>query len=164
MRSGRLRTACGFFLPCTTSRDANILDKAFRSTGKPFGPALSGQSASVRRRADGYVVADLRYRRPRATQGDAPYRANNARRYARTRNRREAPLSHDKRRRSESARRLHQISRSPASDGRRPLFSSAAPDRQTGASHRSRRSYRYTESDCCRISYPARHGPSPDKS
>lgn len=47
---------------------------------------------------------------------------------------------------------------------RRPLFSSAAPDRQTGASHRSRRSYRYTESDCCRISYPARHGPSPDKS
>ena len=71
MRSGRLRTACGFFLPCTTSRDANILDKAFRSTGKPFGPALSGQSASVRRRADGYAVADLRYRRPRATQGDA---------------------------------------------------------------------------------------------
>ena len=42
MRSGRLRTACGFFLPCTTGRDANILDKAFRSTGKPFGPALSG--------------------------------------------------------------------------------------------------------------------------
>lgn len=74
------------------------------------------------------------------------------------------PLSHDKRRRFRSARRLYRISRSPASDGRRPLFSSAAPDRQTGASHRSRRSYRYTESDCCRISYPARHGPSPDKS
>ena len=52
--------------------------------------ALSGQSASVRRRADGYAVADLRYRRPRATQGDAPCRANNARRYARTRNRRES--------------------------------------------------------------------------
>lgn len=95
MRSGRLRTACGFFLPCTTGRDANILDKAFRSTGKPFGPALSGQSASVRRRADGYAVADLRYRRPRATQGDAPCRAAGMLALGTDG---KPPLSHDKRR------------------------------------------------------------------
>lgn len=165
MRSGRLRTACGFFLPCTTSRDANILDKAFRSTGKPFGPALSGQSASVRRRADGYAVADLRYRRPPSYAGRRPVPCKQRPQvcsHSEPTGSRPYPMTSEGRFRS--ARRLHQISRSPASDGRRPLFSSAAPDRQTGASHRSRRSYRYTESDCCRISYPARHGPSPDKS
>ncbi len=165
MRSGRLRTACGFFLPCTTSRDANILDKAFRSTGKPFGPALSGHLAVrspprgrlCRRRPSLPPSPSYAGRRPvpckQRPQVCSHSEPTGSRPY---------PMTSDGRFRS--ARRLHQISRSPASDGRRPPFSSAAPDRQTGASHRSRRSYRYTESDCCRISYPARHGPSPDKS
>ena len=171
MRSGRLRTACGFFLPCTTSRDANILDKAFRSTGGfsllcsiiGYGGGKPGRRRSpprgrlCRRRPSLPPSPSYAERRPvpckQRPQVCSHSEPTGSRPY---------PMTSDGRFRS--ARRLYRISRSPASDGRRPLFSSAAPDRQTGASHRSRRSYRYTESDCCRISYPARHGPSPDKS
>ena len=65
MRSGRLRTACGFFLPCTTGRDANILDKAFRSTGKPFGPAARTVMPS---QTFATAVPELRRATPRAAQ------------------------------------------------------------------------------------------------
>ena len=74
------------------------------------------------------------------------------------------PLSHDKRRAlSERPSLASDQSFSGVRRPEAPLFIGGAGS-ATGASHRSRRSYRYTESDCCRISYPARHGPSPDKS
>lgn len=165
MRSGRLRTACGFFLPVHDQSRREHSRQGIPQYRQTFrsGPfrAVCERSPAARTvmpsQTFATAVPELRRATPRAVQttpaGMLALGTDG-----------KPPLSHDKRRRFRSARRLYRISRSPASDGRRPLFSSAAPDRQTGASHRSRRSYRYTESDCYRISYPARHGPSPDKS